>query len=210
MSLHGFNLLQGSIRPEDTWDRVNAWVNTAGRFIIIIVEMIVIGSFVARVVIDTQTKNLLEQEETNTQALAALRTQELDFRDQQERFETFRVFWDQGSTLAEVAAEVDSLRPRNIEELSISIRGELIDVGGEAATREIGDFENELKNSEFFSDVQVSEIEQLDEERGASSRSSSFNIRITLGEGVIQGRDQFNQVAQDPQTQNNQQVQPVQ
>lgn len=191
MSLHGFNLLQGSIRPEDTWDRINSWVNNAGRIIIIIVEMIVIGSFVARVIIDTQTKNLLEDEQTNSQALAAFRNQEIQFLDQQQQFESYKQVWNQSSTMAGVMTDIDQLRPRNVIDLSITFQGDLIDIKGEAAVSEIGDFENALKTSDKFAEVQVTEIEQVPSTSNRRGNNATFSIRIVVKPEVIQGRQQL-------------------
>lgn len=192
MSLHGFNLLQNNVRPPDAWDKLNDWVTNVGRIIVMVVEVVVIVSFIARVVIDTQTKNLLEKEEANSQAIVALRDREVRFRTQQAQFETYKQIWDTSSSYTAVMTELDKLRPKSIEKLSVSVQGDLITFSGEAPVTAIGQFENSLKTSEKYSDVQVDEIERLS---GQDNRAS-FSIRMILEPTVLQARPKFTSDAQ--------------
>jgi Tfp pilus assembly protein PilN len=193
MSLHGFNLLQGSVRPADSWDKINDWVTNVGRVIVMIVEIVVIVSFVARVFIDTQTKNLIEREEVNSQALAALRQREILFRDRQQRFDNYKTIWNASSSYAPLVADINSPLPRGVEDLTISLSGNLITLQGQARSEEVRNFENRLKASGLYSDVQVVELEQVGGTQGGSSNVFSFGIRILLTEDSIAQRQQFAQ-----------------
>jgi hypothetical protein len=191
MSLHGFNLLQNNVRPPDAWDKLNDWVTNVGRIIVIIVEVVVIVSFIARVVIDTQTKNLLEKEQANSQAIVALRDREVRFRTQQAQFETYKQIWDTSSSYTAIMTELDKLRPKSIEKLSVSLQGDLITFSGEASVTSIGQFENSLKTSAKYADVQVDEIEKISGD-GQANRAS-FSIRMILQPTALQAREKFNQ-----------------
>lgn len=179
MSLHGFNLLQDNTRPPDTWDKVNEWVTNIGRVIVMIVEVVVIISFGARVVIDTQTKNLLEAEQSNSQSVAAFRNQELEFVDQQERFFTYKQIWNESSSYAGVIADISRLRPRSVQNLSFDMQGNLIVLKGQAAVNDVSSLENSLKTSTKFTSVQVYEVERV-RSSGSSSNQANFGIRITV------------------------------
>lgn len=192
MSLHGFNLLQNNVRPPDAWDKLNDWVTNVGRIIVMIVEVVVIISFIARIAIDTQTKNLLEKEEANSQAIVALKQRETKFRTQQAQFETYKQVWDTSSSYTAIITELDTLRPKSIDKLSVNIQGDLITFSGESTVTAIGEFENSLKSSDKYSDVQVAEIERISSVIGGQANRASFSIRMIVQPTEIQARDKFN------------------
>lgn len=192
MSFHGFNLLQDAVRPADSWDKINEWVTNVGRIIVMVVELVVIVSFAARVVIDTQTKNLTEREAVNAQALAAFKDRELNFRDKQQRFENYKTMWDGASSYATIVQDVASPLPAGVTDLNIAISGNLISISGEASANEVRNFENRLKGSNKYADVQVVELEQvISGGQVSSSGRFTFGIRILVKEEDLAQRQKF-------------------
>jgi Tfp pilus assembly protein PilN len=187
MSLHGFNLLQDNTAPPDAWDMVYEWVNKVGRVIVIVVELIVILAFGIRVVVDTQTKTLIELEKQNSQRLAAFKQKELQFLDMQQRFNTYKQVWNVGSSYATVLTELNRVAPRNIEDLAISVKDNLITYKGLALTSNIGKYESSLKNSTSFKDVQVFEVEAVTQKKYATPQAN-FGIRIEVKPELIAAR----------------------
>jgi hypothetical protein len=191
MSLKGFNLLQGNTAPPDAWDMVYAWVTQVGRVIVIVVELIVILAFGARVVIDTQGKNLLEAEKQNSTRLTAFKQKELQFLDRQQRFSAYKGIWDLSSTYTAATREIVKSMPRDVEELSISIRDNVVTYKGIARTSDISTFETALKNATtLFSDVLVLEVESEGSGTGARARSS-FGIKIEIKPEILAARQKF-------------------
>lgn len=199
MSLHGFNLLQDHIRPPDTWDKVNEWVTNVGRVIVMLVEVVVIISFGARVFIDTQTKNLLEAEASNAAAAAAFRQQEIEFVDQQQRFFSYKQIWNEASSAASIIADIGRLRPRNVENFTFTMQGNLITLKGQAAVDDVSTFENSLKTSTKFSDVQVYEVERV-RSTNSNANVANFGIRIIIKNEELKARtNKFEDIIQQTQ-----------
>jgi hypothetical protein len=188
MGLKGFNLLQDNTAPPDMWDKIYDWVSRVGRAIVIFVEIIVILSFGARVVIDTQAKDLEEQEQQLNTTLVALRQSENNYRDMQDRFRNYKDIWGFAATYSEIFTNITDERPNNLDELRINIQDRTINFRGSATLREIGSFEETLKASEDFELVEVFEVES---ESGLndSRTQASFGIRIIVKPELIRTRD---------------------
>lgn len=180
-------MLQGNTPPPDMWDKIYAWVNRAGRMIVIVVEVIVIASFIVRVVVDTQTKDLLEKESQLAGILTAQKTQEHNYIQRQQKFFTYRSIWDSSASFAAVMAELEKYRPRSVEDLSITFKGNTITYRGLATNSQIESFESALKkNNTLFSEVQVLEVENIDP-NATSGNKSNFGIRIVVrAEALLQ------------------------
>jgi len=58
MSEQGFNLLKPQKTPPTLWEKIYAWVLGTARIIVIIVEIIVVFSFGARIAVDTIASRL--------------------------------------------------------------------------------------------------------------------------------------------------------
>jgi Tfp pilus assembly protein PilN len=185
MSAHGFNLLQGDLTPPDIWDNIYAWVNKIGRLIVILVQVVVIGSFVARVVIDTQTKELLEEEKKNTVTLSALAPQERKYRDMQNRFLSYKEVWHASSTYNKVIVELITGLPKDTKELSVNISGDVVTVKGISAADAISKYEKALKASSSFSDVQLTELSST---LSSSASKSEFSLQIKIKDELIHAR----------------------
>lgn len=191
MSTKGFNLLQDSTLPPDAWDNIYQWVNRVGRVILIVVEIIVVISFVARVVIDTQTKELKQVEEATQQSLNASRVNELRFLDYQSRFGAYREVWNQGSSYKEVIADIIELTPRSIQNVAISIKENIITFKGKAPIAQVNTLETALKSSELFSRVTVPEISTEAQASGSRNLEVEFSIRIEIKPDVLKMREKI-------------------
>ncbi len=197
MSLKGFNLLQGNTAPPDAWDKVYDWVTNVGRVVVILVEVIVLFSFVTRVVVDTQAKDLIERNQQNSARLAALRPRELGFIDQQDKFSAYKLIWEGGSSYEKAIREINQNLPSTIKDLSLIVRGSGINLTGQAPTSEVSKLENALKQkTEIFSDVIVSEVEAVAATSGSTSGggNSTFTIQIKIKDGLDRGRTKIPEI----------------
>lgn len=189
MSLRGFNLLQNN-EPPDAWDKIYDWVTNTGRVIVIVVELIVVASFFVRIVVDTQTKNLQEEEKQLTQTLLSLAGNESKFRDYQERFNTFRAVWNGASSFTEAMNELNRIViPARIDELSININGQNISIRGIATGSSLKTLEEQLRASTKFASVRVPQLES-----GANvelGRSYNISIEVVIKNEILQARTQI-------------------
>ncbi len=191
MSLRGFNLLQDVTRPQDVWDKIYDWVVNVGRIIVIAVEGIVILSFVIRIGIDVQAKDLMKAEKLDSQQLVALKPNEIRFIDMQSRFTDFKNIWNVASSYSNIFSEIIALLPERLHEPNLILKGNLITISGESSVSDIENFENALKNSEKYDDVQVSEIETISSNSSSGSPKANFSMRILIKNNFIQNREQI-------------------
>ncbi len=199
MGLKGFNLLQGNTAPPDLWDKTYAWVTNIGRIIVIIVQIVVIMSFLIRIVVDTQTKNLKEEEKAREQILTSFKQQEIEFRNLQTQFQAYKDIWNISSSYSDIFKEILSYMPKRAREINISIKDNIISVKGESEVSLIGTFESKLKNSKNFSNVQVLEVESLSSNTRSDTRNSNTNIalfgfKIEVKEELLKEREQINAI----------------
>lgn len=186
MSLSGFNLLQDNTLPPDIWDKVYDWVNKVGRVVVVIVELIVVVAFAARIVVDTQAKNLQEDEKTFQTRLDAYRDTELIFRDYQQRFTAYKDIWNNSSTYSNVVGEVLKEIPASVSELNLSFQGTATSLSGKAPVADVGTLETSLKNSPDFTDVQVPNLETTGNKSG--NNTANFGMKITIKPELIKNR----------------------
>lgn len=78
------NLLEPVLEPEDAWTKIYNWIVSAGRIILILVAMLVLGVFFSRFVLDRENNDLTDAINSNiTDVLdkEVLRAEEVKFRN---------------------------------------------------------------------------------------------------------------------------------
>ncbi len=195
MSLKGFNLLQNN-EPPDAWDKVYDWITNVGRVIVIVVELVVVGSFFVRIVVDTQTKNLAEQEKQLSQTLSSLQGNESKFREQQEKFKVYKDLWNGAKDYATVITEINSILPQSIRDLSINVAPQNISIKGVATGSDLKSLEEKLRASKSFSRVT---IPQLEGNSGVDLNSTyNINIELIVKPEILEGRAKISAEAANP------------
>lgn len=177
MGLAGFNLLKKQKEPPTTWEKIYAWVLGTVRVIVIIVQILVVGSFVARVVIDTQAKNLDKELEKREKTLGGFSETEERYRTIQQRSSNYRGIWENSSSYADQMSEIDNALIGNYTTLNVIVdEGNLV-IRGEADINNIGQLEDRIKSSDSFTNVETFELES-----GSSKgdRRASFGIRAII------------------------------
>lgn len=194
MGLKGFNLLTDNITPPDIWDKIYNWVTNVGRVVVILIELVVIVSFGVRIVVDTQAKNLIEQEQDYSTTLLGFKQRELAFLDMKERFASFRQIQNTTTNYTSAINEIMSTLPNNIENITISVKDVEVTVQGRALSNDVVTLESTLKSSASFRDVQVFEIEQTTNRSGLSGGANSqvnFGIKIFINDDKLMPVEQI-------------------
>ncbi|HNZ70667.1 MAG TPA: hypothetical protein PKJ86_01500, partial [Candidatus Dojkabacteria bacterium] len=78
------NLLNPVIAPQDAWSKVYDWVTKAGRYILVGVEIVVLGVFFARFIFDRQNNKLSDDINNKVNYILSnenLRRDEIRFRN---------------------------------------------------------------------------------------------------------------------------------
>jgi len=173
----GFNLLQPQEAPPTFWDKAYAWVVGTARVIIIVVEVIVFGAFVARFILDTQTKNLEEQIALQTVKLDALAEKEKYFREVQQKTVAQEDLWKTASNYAPILKEVDAYIPANSTDIDLQLKDDVMLIRGFTNFTTVSRMEASIKNSSTFTQTEVVEIQN---EGGGTEDSGNFGLRAIL------------------------------
>lgn len=153
----GFNLLRPQLSPEDRWDKIYEWVNSTARVIVILVELIVIVCFVARVIVDRTARDLEEVLEENKNQLDSLKDIEANIRELQKSLSDYENIWASSSGNALYIEEVYGYSPNLFRAYNVSLDGHgKMTISGVASEDDVQDLENTMKNSLSFSQVELS------------------------------------------------------
>ena len=178
MEKKGFNLLRAQLTPEDRWDRVYAWVNGTARVIVVFVELVVIGCFAARIVVDKQARDLEKELESNHTRLQNLAQAESEIRTLQDKTNTYSALWQVSNYYSPFIDEIYGYDPSLFSSLTLSISNKgVLSISGTSTKTIIGDLETKMKNSESFSEVQVTSVRTSSE---SEQSYGSFEIQAVI------------------------------
>ncbi len=177
MGLQGFNLLKQQPAPPTTWEKIYIWILGTARVIIIIVELIVIGAFVTRVVVDTQGRRIEKDIENRERTISGFEESIVRYRIIQTRTKNYKSIWENSSNKAPVMAELNSLLAADFADLRVSIEGDLLTIRGGGTIERISVLEKAVKESDSFMNVEAFEI--TTEEDDIISRGS-FGLRAII------------------------------
>lgn len=178
MGLRGFNLLKKQADPPTAWEKIYTWVLGTARIIIIIVEFIVVISFGTRIIVDTQAKQLDKKIEDKQRSLSAFSTQEADYRKTQMKMSNYKAIWQNSSNYSELLREIDNYLNSNFSNLSINITDQVVTIRAEGDVDKISDFENAMKSSDYFINVETFELNR----DSSGDRRANFGLRAVIVE----------------------------
>jgi len=180
MRKKNINLLQEKGAPATLWEKFYDWATNTCRIIVIVTELLVLGAFGWRFWLDRRLNDLKDDIELDGNVLKRLSNQEAEIRLLQDKMSTYEELWTGSSNLSPVVKEVNRYIPNDIDDLTFSLSegkdGRILSISGEVERVEISSLENDLKDSDNFSDVALSAIERKSE----SSNLYDFTITAKI------------------------------
>lgn len=150
----GFNLLRSQLKVESIWDKMYKIVNMSARFFVIITELIVIGCFAARVVIDREAKMLDEKLNENRETLELLKPEEEEIIKLQNTLSNYKKLWIDAKNYQPYVEEIYASIPEIYTKISFAVNEDgIINLNGILDIDSIRFLESKLKDSESFSSV---------------------------------------------------------
>lgn len=143
------NLLPRSDYGATWWGRFLGWALSAGRYIIILTELVVILAFLSRFKLDKDHSELAERIAGKKNVLEALAASEREFIRTRSRLEATGEMMKLQPAFSEVVGEVETTVPGGVKFSSLSILGKTMVVTGTANSEaDLGIFlrENSQKN----------------------------------------------------------------
>lgn len=152
----GVNLLPKTEFEISFWGRFLKWALTAGRYIIILTELVVIMAFMSRFKLDADLQILGDSIEGKKRILEALASFETTFRATQARLaEAKKLIGGQlntGGTMDAITSKV----PSQVSINTLTIEGGQVNIAGKASTEQnLGDFLVRLATDPTWKSVEI-------------------------------------------------------
>lgn len=169
------NLLDPVYSPHDTFSKAYDWMVNIGKYLLIFVEIIVLGVFFSRFILDRQNNNLTEELESQ---IALLRTEpwktnNILFSNYQTLLSDVKIIKNGQRQSSSVVSEIISGIPTTLSLKSFSLNEEKVSLYlTTSSLEEVKIYESSLKENNRYSDVSFS-ISKEDAEISVSVR---FNL----------------------------------
>lgn len=158
--------------------RFMQWALSAGRYIVIFTELVVIGSFLTRFTLDRQITDLNNEILQKEEQIKGYGTLEADFRSAQSRVEQYKQVV-QERNIAEVFPQLTAITPIEVTYDLVSISPVRVVMSGSALSRDsFNTLINNLQLSNIFKNVTINKIESPEDDLPGFS----FDISATTGE----------------------------
>lgn len=171
------NLLEERNAPLTFWERIYTWVTNTCRVIVIVVEAIVLVAFGLRFYYDRQLSDIEDEIEKEASILQNYQQQEQELRELQINLTAYSEIWDNSSSYKDIITEINGIIPKDASELRIGFNDNKVTVSGIIDRESISDLEGDMKNSQTFVNVTLTNITSED------SDVEDEDTVVTGGEG---------------------------
>ena len=154
----GFNLLKPQIEPPNIWTNIYAWIVNTARIILILTETAVILALVIRIVVDVQSKDLDEKIKNYDSILALRAPEEQKYLDLQNKTKTYQEANDSLPKYSNIVKAITDNLPREFINVSVNFQKNEITINGEAQNKYIQRMEEFLKNSDLFTNSNLTTL----------------------------------------------------
>lgn len=183
MQKRNFNLLKPIQPPATAWDRVYDWLIGKARIVVLVTELIVASTFVLKVVVDTTAKNKDREIGRLEKELLFYGTDlEPSFRKIQLKSDKYVEIWNGASQQYLVLQEVFSYIQNESSDISVIISGDEVSVLGYEALSDIKSLESNLKTSQNFTEVTVSDLSLSEKEVRENKGSYILTAKVVNSE----------------------------
>ena len=169
------NLLQEAEKPVGTWDKIYMWVFNVGRYLIIVIEIVVLLGFAARFTLDRKNNDLKDNIAVKVNMVKAQSQVEAELRRVQSTLDNFSQLIDDQTVMSKRMGKILDLIPSEITLESFSINQSTISIQCTAPTYQIAQkFEDDLRNDDAYESVRVTV------EKGGSDEVILFTASINF------------------------------
>lgn len=176
------NLLEPIGVPDDTWTVMYKWVFNVGRYVILVVEILVLAVFFSRFILDKQNNDLTEDINNKVEILSnkEYRSDEVKYRNIQKLLSDYRNITQQQKINSEIVASTISAIPSGLVLQAYSFDTDKISITVEAINLAvIKDYEFALKQNPEYTNV-ILNINRVESGSGLYKANISYNISSRL------------------------------
>lgn len=165
---------------QTTLGRTLQWALSAGRYIVIFTELVVIISFAARFTLDRQNSDLATEIEEKRVTIASYGELENNFRLAQTKIEKVSAL-EKDSNILEVFENLTQVTPRDVTLSQLSIQPSSVTITGKTLSQSSFNLlVTNLQISPLFNNITVSKVESADR------NAPGFNFSISAKTKEIQ------------------------
>jgi len=159
--------------------RILQWALSAGRYIVIFTELVVILSFVARFTLDRQLTDLNGSINQKKNMIESFGTLEQDFKLAQKKIDNYKQI-NQSVNLVEVFAHLSEVTPQDVEITSLAILPSTINISANTVSQaSFNTFINNLQLSPDFMNISVGTVETRED------KTAGFQFKVSADTKVI-------------------------
>lgn len=156
---HKINLLSKEDFENSALGKLLNWALSAGRIIVILTELVVIGAFLSRFWLDRKHTDLLEENTSRKIQVEAFSSFEEEFKTTQTRLAVYKKLDETKQDTATLLETVSSLLPAEVSLTSISILQNQATIKGISLSESgVAGFIKALTGSEGFEKVTLNDI----------------------------------------------------
>jgi Tfp pilus assembly protein PilN len=160
--------------------QVLRWALSAGRYVVIFTELVVIMSFIARFTLDRQVTDLNSSIQKKKQIILSYGNLENDFKTIQEKIVQYKQI-DQETNIVDTFANLNTVIPEGIILQELAIRPTSVTISGNTFSQNsFNILVNNLQLSSNFVNINVGEVQSSEENKG------SIDFAIKADTKVIQ------------------------
>lgn len=158
--------------------KVLRWALSAGRYIVIFTELVVIMSFIARFTLDRQVTDLNSAIEKKKQIILSYGDLENNFRSVQEKITQYNQT-EQETNIVDTFANLSKVVPDGISLTELAVRPTNITIAGRTYSQNsFNILVNNLQLSSDFVNINVSEVQSSEEEKGSIEFSIKADTKV--------------------------------
>lgn len=184
------DLLHPQSNPERIFVKATKWALSTGRYIVIFVELIVLGAFIARFKLDADLANYKENIEQQIPYLESLKADEVLIRQTQKQLATIRELRSSSYNYAPLFKAVSDQTPQGVILSDVSLeesKGAMgLKLSGSAQNNnELATLLFGLRGSNVFSNITLANV-SLDKDVINFTITGNANLATLKGEPVTQ------------------------
>ena len=172
------NLLPKDPFFSTVFGKILKWALSAGRYVVIFTELVVIMSFIARFTLDRQVTDLNGSIEKKRQIILAYNNLEEDFRTIQEKITQYQQA-EQETNMVDTFAHLSSVIPDGISLTELAIKPTTVTISGRTYSQNsFNILVNNLQLSPNFLNINVGEIQSSEDEKGSIEFSIQADTKV--------------------------------
>lgn len=158
--------------------KILKWALSAGRYIVIFTELVVIMSFIARFTLDRQVTDLNSSIENKKQIILAYGNLENNFRTIQEKISQYQQT-EQETNMVDTFANLSAVIPDGIILTELAIKPTSVTISGRTFSQNsFNILVNNLQLSPDFLNINVGEIQSSESEKGSLEFSIKADTKV--------------------------------